>query len=72
MKQKIILFLAVMTLSFTVFAQEEAPCGPFDPGCTEGPPEEEIPDNAIPLDGGVSLLAIAGFAWGIKRLKNNK
>ena len=56
-----------MTLSFSVFAQEDAPCGPFDPGCNEGPPEDEIP-----VDGGVSLLAIAGFAWGIKKLKNNR
>jgi len=68
MKHKIILFLlTVMTLSFTAFAQEEAPCGPFDENCNEGPPEDEIP-----VDGGVSLLAIAGFAWGIKKLRNNK
>ena len=67
MKHKLILFLTVMALSFTVLAQDDAPCGPFDPGCTEGPPEDEIP-----VDGGISLLAIAGFAWGIKKLKNNK
>ena len=56
-----------MALSFAVSAQDEAPCGPFDPGCIEGPPEEEIP-----VDGGVSLLALAGIAWGIKKIKNNK
>ena len=67
MTKKIFLIITVMTLSFSVFAQEDAPCGPFDPGCNEGPPEDEIP-----VDGGVSLLAIAGFAWGIKKLKNNR
>jgi hypothetical protein len=68
MKRKIFLILTVMAMSFAVYAQEAAPCGPFDDDCTpEGPPEEEIP-----VDGGVSLLAIAGFAWGIKKLKNNK
>jgi hypothetical protein len=67
MRYTILLFLTVMTLSLTVNAQEAAPCGPFDEPCNEAPPEEEIP-----VDGGVSLLAIAGFAWGIKKLKNNK
>ena len=54
-------------MSFAVYAQEPAPCGPLDPGCTEGPPEEEIP-----VDGGVSILAFAGVAWGIQKLKNKK
>ncbi len=67
MKHKIFLFLTVMAMSFAVYAQEAAPCGPFDDDCSEAPPEEEIP-----VDGGVSLLAFAGVAWGIKKLKNNK
>ena len=68
MKQSILLLLTVLAISFSAHAQEEAPCGPFDENCTpEGPPEDEIP-----VDGGVSLLAIAGFAWGVKKLKSNK
>ena len=56
---KRILFLFLFLSSLLVFGQIN-------------PPDDDDDPSAIPVDGGVSLLAIAGVAWGIKKLKNNK
>ena len=40
------------------------------PGSTGGGFEDEPQD--VPLDGGISLLAIAGAAYGYKKLKAKK
>ncbi len=51
----------VVAVSFAANAQ---------PGSTTGGFEDEPQD--VPLDGGISLLAIAGAAYGYKKLKAKK
>ncbi len=46
------------TLSFTVFAQGGGP--------------QPDPEVGAPIDGGVSLLAAAGIAYGAKKLHERK
>ena len=45
--------------------QPEAP-GPLDEAAPPAPPPDAAP---VPLDGGLSLLAIAGAAYAAKRLR---
>ena len=35
----------------------------------QGPPD---PDDAVPIDGGLSLLVAAGTAYGVKKYRNYK
>ncbi len=51
----------VVAVSFAANAQ---------PGSTTGGFEDEPQD--VPLDGGISLLAIAGASYGYKKLKAKK
>jgi hypothetical protein len=56
------------TLVFTMFAI----CAQAQPGSTtttSGDPFGDEPVD-VPVDGGIALLAIAGAAYGFKRLKN--
>lgn len=55
MKKLIFYFLLMITLSVTASAQ---PGG--DPGGD--------PDADVPIDGGISILAAAGVAYGAKKL----
>jgi hypothetical protein len=55
----IITIFAILTgLTFTAYAQ---------PGGTTGGFDDEPQD--VPLDGGIVLLAVAGAAYGYKKLK---
>jgi hypothetical protein len=67
MRRKILTYLccAVMLLSSTsVFAKKKGP----------PPPENQPPPPGLPIDGGISLLLIAGAAYGVyatkKKLKD--
>ncbi|MEI7978300.1 MAG: hypothetical protein WCI53_05605 [Bacteroidota bacterium] len=58
---KLILAVAiVVAVNFAANAQ---------PGSTTGGFDDEPQD--VPVDGGISLLAIAGAAYGYKKLKNS-
>ena len=34
--------------------------------------EDDVEDNAVPFDGGVSLLVAAGIGYGIKKVRDNR
>jgi hypothetical protein len=55
MKTRIVLFIAALLSSTYAFA------GPF---------EEAITPTEIPVDGGVSLLAVAGVVYGVKKYRD--
>jgi len=57
----------VVFIQTVVFAQ---PAG-GGPGGGGGPCPTP-PCNAVPIDGGIALLAIAGAAFGIKKIRQNK
>lgn len=57
--KKVLLLLSFITLAGVAYPQ------PPDPPDEDGP-------FAIPVDGGASLLAAAGIAYGIKRFRDNK
>jgi len=62
------IFLAIL-LVFLVpvtnaLAQATGPCDPIDP---EPDCENWDADNAVPIDGGASILIAAGVAYGLKR-----
>ena len=40
---------------------------PLPPGCSGGPPC--TPPPQVPIDGGLSLLALAGGAYAVRRLR---
>jgi hypothetical protein len=60
---KLIIAVAIVaTVSFAAIAQ---------PGSTTGgDPFGDEPQD-VPVDGGISLLAIAGAAYGYKKIKNS-
>jgi len=35
------------------------------------PPDPQDPAPAVPIDGGASLLAVAGIGYGIKKYRDN-
>lgn len=41
-----------------------------DPGMPGDPGYD--PDTEVPIDGGVAMLLIAGLAYGIKKVKDNR
>ncbi len=58
------------TLVFTMFAiVAQAQPGSTTTTTTSGDPFGDEPVD-VPVDGGIALLAIAGAAYGFKRLKN--
>ena len=61
MKKIIITAAILVAINFAANAQ---------PGSTTGGFDDEPVD--VPLDGGISLLAIAGAAYGYKKLKAKK
>ncbi len=58
-----ILIAVAITISLTFAANAQ-------PGSTTGGFDDEPQD--VPVDGGISLLAIAGAAYGYKKLKAKK
>ena len=54
-----------------------APSGPAPPGTTDsagpgGPPPPPPPPPPVPVDGGLSLLALAGGASAVRRLRSRR
>ena len=54
----------VLLLTGTAWAQG-------DPGST-GPTPAVLPPTGVPVDAGVSLLLVAGAAYGLKRLRKHQ
>jgi len=61
--KKIIMAVAI-TVSLTIAANAQ-------PGGSTGGGFDDEPQD-VPVDGGISLLAIAGAAYGYKKLKSKK
>lgn len=55
------------TLFIVMFAAVAWANPPFGGGGT-GSGDEEDPDNDVPIDGGISLLIVAGSAFGARYL----
>jgi hypothetical protein len=62
--KKLIFALAIVVAASVANAQ------PVNLGPQPSP--ENNPNNAVPIDGGASLLIAAGAAFGYRRLKGNK
>jgi hypothetical protein len=60
MKKALLFTIAILSLSYISHAQEP-------PNFDDNPPEGD--PNAVPIDGGVSLLAAAGIGFAGKKLK---
>ena len=60
MKKIIAIITILLSITYTANAQ---------PGSTTGGFDDEPQD--VPVDGGISLLAIAGAAYGYNKLKNS-
>ncbi|AHM58655.1 hypothetical protein D770_01905 [Flammeovirgaceae bacterium 311] len=58
-----VLLVALLFVGFTGFAQPDAVPGKGPKGRPPGPPRP-----AIPIDGGISILAAAGVAYGARKL----
>jgi hypothetical protein len=58
MKKILYLFLLFISLTVSVFSQEDLLAGEVDP------PD---PGGLVPVDGGLSLLLAAGVAYGVSR-----
>lgn len=55
---------SIFILTFVSFAWANPPFG----GGGTGTGDEEDPDNDVPIDGGISLLIVAGSAFGARYL----
>ena len=69
--KKIVLLVVVLVVCIPlgVFAQPG-----FDPGMTDGPggPGGGGGGAGAPIDGGLSMLAVAGVAYGVKKLDKRR
>ncbi len=66
MKSNLITVLIICLLIFLLFAITP------DLGFGQPPPPPSKPIEQAPIDGGLALLAAAGGAYGLKKLRSNK
>lgn len=74
MKKGLLIYIGLFALAFildTNISKAAGPPGPPPPP-PGGPPCFPPPCNAIPIDGGISILAAAALAFGAKKAYDSR